>query len=237
MKTSCLLSLLLGILCLPNAGSAQGLTAIHNPLVEDTTKVELSQTEKNIMNRLALPKVRKRLASQDFCEESFEPAAVLHGSFTRARAEQTIIFYQYCQTGNGLGEVGVVLIEGTKMLGNYIADTGWSVGGKTLPDINRNGLDEFSLYYSGGIHQGAGGTGVDIMEFAPAGLKALGWFQADSFSDDGNDFSYQVSVRPGKTPVFYRQKYVSNDSGKFTRVGRQTAFRLSKAVSNFEAVK
>src|SRR4051812_39650346 len=144
---------------------SQEFVIVHSPVEEDVPKPELTVLERNLMNRVALPKIRKKLSVLDFCEESFEPSAVLHGSFSRAGSDQTVIFYQYCQTGNGLGEVGVVLIEGNKVVGNYIADVGWTLGGRVLPDINQNGLNEFALYYSGGIHQGSGGTGVDIMEF------------------------------------------------------------------------
>jgi hypothetical protein len=237
MKLRRWLLLFCALILMADGVSAQEIVVINSPIQDDTKKAELTAAEKNLMNRIALPRVRKQLAGQEFCEESFDPAAVIHGSFSRAGAQQTIIFYQYCQTGNGLGEVGLVLIENNKMIGNYIADIGWSVDAKVLPDINQNGLDEFVLYYSGGIHQGAGGTGADIMEFSASGPKGIGWFQAENFSEDDNNFSYKVSAKPGTAPIFYREKYASTSTGKFRRIGRQAAFKLGKTVGKFEAVR
>lgn len=51
-----------------------------------------------------------------------------------------------------------------KVISSYVAESGWTLGITVLPDINQNGFDEFALYYSGGMHQGQGGTGVDILE-------------------------------------------------------------------------
>jgi hypothetical protein len=239
MKIGRLLVMNVGFLLCAASVFGQELVVIHDPVAEmkEAPKVELSAVERNIMNRVALPKVRKKLAGEEFCKEEFDPSAVLHGSFSRAGTNQTVIFYQYCQTGNGLGQVGLVLIEGTKMLGNFIADVGWSVGGRLVPDLNRNGLDEFALYYSGGIHQGNGGVGVDLMEFDPTGPRGVGWFQAENFTDDGDDYSYKVWAKLGRRPIFYRQKFVSDNSGKFRRVGAQTTFRMSQAVGKFAAVR
>jgi hypothetical protein len=219
------------------AAAAQGTVLINNPVSDQPEKVELTAAERNVMNRIVLPAVRKRLAGEEFCEESFEPAAVIHGAFSRAGTEQTIIFYQFCQTGNGLGEVGLVLIENNKVLRNYLSNVGWSVGARALPDINQNGLDEFALYYSGGIHQGAGGTGVDIMEFTASGLKGLGWFQAESFGEESGDFSYKVTAKPGKAPLFYREKFVNTTNGKWRRVGAAAPLRLKRVVASFQPVK
>lgn len=230
-------ALLVSLLALCLILHAQEFVIVHSPVEDDTPKPELTAAERNLMNRVALPKVRKKLAGLDFCEESFEPSAVLHGAFSRPGAEQTVIFYQYCQTGNGLGEVGVVLIEGNKIIGNYIADAGWTLGGKVLPDINQNGLNEFALYYSGGIHQGSGGTGIEIMEFGLGGLRGIGWLQAESFDDKGNDFSYKVTVKPGKLPSFYCEKYIAASTGKFRRVGRAVPFRPSRNISKFEVIR
>jgi len=180
--------------------------------------------------------VRKRLVS-DSCEESFEPAGVVKGSFSRPNSDQRLVFYQFCQTGNGLGEVGLILIDGGKVIGNYFSDVGWSVGIKALPDIDGNGVNEAALYYSGGMHQGEGGTGVDIVELTPTGVKGFGWFQADHFSEETDNFAYRVTAKPGKVPLYYREKYVQTADGKWKRTGRVTPLRLQKTVGVFKPIK
>lgn len=218
-------------------GSASGQTPIViNIPGEETGNTKLTDADRVLIEQAALPKVRKKLADEA-CEESFEPAGVVQGSFSKPNSDQRLVFYQFCQTGNGLGQVGLILIEGGKVLGNYIADVGWSVGVKALPDINQNGLDEVALYYSGGMHQGAGGTGVDIVEFTGAGVNGIGWFQAESFGETTPVVGYRVTGRPGKAPAYFREKYVQNSSGKWRKAGAVAPLRLQKAVSVFTPVR
>lgn len=215
--------------------AGQAPFAINVPGV-DTTPEKVSAADNALINRSALPKVRRKLVS-DICEESFEPAGVVRGSFSKPNSDQRLVFYQFCQTGNGLGQVGLILIENDKVVGNYVADVGWTVGVTSLPDINRNGLNEAALYYSGGMHQGAGGTGVDIVELSPAGVKGIGWFQAEGFSETGPTVGYRVTAKPGGTPQFFREKYTQASNGKWKRTGRVTPFHLQAAISKFVAVK
>lgn len=215
--------------------SGQEPIAVNVPGAE-MTAAKLNAADAALIKRTALPKVRKKLAS-DICEGSFEPAGVVRGSFSRPNSDQRLVFYQFCQTGNGLGEVGLILLENDKVVGNYVADVGWTVGIKSLPDINRNGLNEVALYYSGGIHQGSGGTGVDLVELSPAGVKGIGWFQAESFSESGPTVGYRVTAKPGSPPAYFREKYTQDAKGRWKRSGRVTPLHLEAAISQFAAVK
>ena len=217
--------------------SAAGQTPVPiNVPGVDAPAAKLSAADEVLIKRSALPKVRKRLVS-DICEESFEPAGVVQGSFSKPNSDQRLVFYQFCQTGNGLGQVGLILIENDKVVGNYVADVGWTVGVTSLPDINRNGLNEAALYYSGGMHQGAGGTGVDVVELSPTGVKGIGWFQAEGFTETGPTVGYRVTAKPGGTPQFFREKYTQASNGKWKRTGRVTPFHLQATISKFVAVK
>lgn len=235
MKTKTFLALLFACLPIGPTGFAQTNVVINDPSVEPPATA-LSASDKRIVERDALPKVRKKLAD-DVCVEEFETAGVVTGSFSKKDARQTLVFYQFCQTGNGLGTVGLVLIDGGKVIGNYVSDGGWSVGITVLPDINQNGLNEFAPHYSGGMHQGQGGTGVDIMEFSAAGPQGIGWFQADAFFDEADSIGWKVSVKKGKVPVFFREKYTARDEGKWRKAGKPVRFSLRKVYSKFTAVK
>jgi hypothetical protein len=189
------------------------------------------------MDKSILPQVRKILAG-DACEETIEVSGVLQGAFTRTGAKQTLIFYQFCQTGNGLGAAGFAIIENGKVVSNFASDnTGWTLGARALPDINKNGLDEFALYYSGGMHQGEGGSGVDILEFSSDGLKGIGWFQADGFTEKGPVFGYRVTATPAARPIFYREKYLQNAAGRWRRAVAVTPLKLKEINGLFKAVK
>ena len=219
---------------------AQSLVVVNDP-VSKQRGIALSAAEKRLVERSVLPKAGKALINSlgEVCHEGeYELSSAAKGSFTRAGAQQTLVFYQYCQTGNGLGAVGVAVLENGKVEASYVAeDGGWSVAARTLPDINQNGLDEVALFVSGGMHQGEGGTGVEVMEFTKNGLKSLGWFQADRFYDDKPTDAYRVSVKKGTTPVFYRQRFTSRDEKNWRPWGKQAPFRLGKPLITFAAVK
>ena len=215
---------------------AQSLLVINDPAARPKPSA-LAASDKRVLERAVIPKVGKILLS-DVCDGKYEMANTATGSFTRAGSKQTLVFYQFCQTGNGLGSVGVAVIEGGKIEANYIAEEGgWTVDARRLPDINENGLDEIALYFSGGMHQGEGGTGAEIMEFSPNGFESIGWFQADAFFDDAPAIAYRLSVKKGKTPQFYRQRFVSKSNQNWRPAGKQAPFKLGKPITTFTAVK
>jgi hypothetical protein len=214
---------------------AQQNIVINNPSDEEKPLVNGAEHE-NLIKKSVLPKTRKYWAKNPACEEDFLIMGAANGAFTKPGAKQTLVFYQFCQTGNGLGNNGLSLIESGKVIGNYIAESGWALNLKSVPDVNRNGLDEFAVYYSGGMHQGQGGTGVDLMEFSAANIKGLGWFQVYSFTED-DAFSYKVSVKPGKIPIFYREKYDSVGEDKWKKSGKTVLFKLEKTYGKFVALK
>jgi hypothetical protein len=235
MKNKYLFSFLIAFCFLAGGAFAQTPVVINDPTKDDKSATPTA-AEENLIKRNVLPKVRK-IWSSEVCTEDFTIAGAAKGAFFKPNAEQTLIFYQYCQTGNGFGNNGLVLMENGRITASYFSEGGWAMDLKRLPDINQNGLDEFLVYYSGGMHQGQGGTGVDIMEFSAAGIRGLGWFQADSFGEETGDFGYKVSVKPGKTPIFYREKYVSNDQNKWRKTGKIAAFKLGKAYGKFTVLK
>jgi hypothetical protein len=88
------------------------------------------------------------------------------------------------------------------------------------------------------MHQGQGGSGVDILEFSGIGaVKGLGWFQADMYGEAAGDYGYKVTVKSGRTPVFYREKYKVSPTNKWRRVGKIAAFKLGEIFSKFTVLK
>lgn len=216
------------------AASAQ-VIVVHDP-TKESSEARLTAAQQAIFDRDVLPAAKKMVA-KDVCEPEVEISGVAYGAFTRAGARQTLIFYQYCQTGNGFGEVGLVLLDGDKVAANLIGDTGWSLGVETVKDVNQNGLDEFTLAYSGGMHQGQGGVGVDLLEFAGGVPKGIGWYKAEEYGPTEASNAWKLTAKPGPTPVFYKQKYFSGENSKYRRVGAKAVTKLGKIVSKFEVVK
>ena len=226
------------VLCFVS-GSILGQTqvVVNDPTLPSPAEAKLTAAEQSILDKSVLPAVRAKLAS-DICPEEVTAAGVVQGAFTRAGARQTLIFYQFCITGNGMGAAGVAVIEDGAVVGSYIAaESGFTVDARALPDINQNGVNEIALYYSGGLHQGEGGTGVDIVEVANGALKGIGWFQAESFTAEGPTTGYKVTAKPGKTPTFFREKYIQNSAGKWRKAGSQTPLKLTEITGTFETIK
>lgn len=242
MKQTRLWSAFFAVLTVTVAAAGQGSVVINDPTTRDPNEItdkkyKLAGVAQKAMETQVLPKVRARLAG-DACQEEIVLAGWHQGSFTAANKDQTAIFYQFCETGNGLGSAGVAILENGKVVGNFVAENaGWANDSAVLPDINKNGIDELALYYSGGMHQGAGGTGVDIVEFPGGKPTGLGWYQSDGFGETGPQWAWKVTVEPGKTPVFFKEKYLGTPAGKWRRSGKVLPLKLGEIVGPFEAIK
>lgn len=213
----------------------QGTVVVNDP----TTKVpavKLSPSVQSLLDHYALPKI-KAAYQTDICDVNLEPAGIIRGPFTRPGAKQSLVFLQICQTGNGLGVAGLILIENEKIAGIYGSDGGWTTGISVVPDINRNGLDEFVLAYSGGLHQGQGGVGVDLVEFSNGVPVGIGWYQSEKFDDTNVSTAWKLTAKPRKVPVFYRQKFTSGDGGKWRGGGLAKVFKPGEPISKFTVVK
>lgn len=214
---------------------AQQNVVVNNPADEEKPHA-LGAANESLIVTATLPKARRHWAGNDACEEDFAIMGAASGAFTKAGAKQTLVLYQFCQTGNGFGNNGLTLIENGKVVGDYVSEGGWALNLKSLPDVNRNGLDEFAVYYSGGMHQGQGGTGVDMMEFSGGGVKGVGWFQVYNYTED-DSLSYKITVKPGKVPLFFREKYDSVGENKWVKSGKIAPLKLSKTYGKFAALK
>jgi len=235
MKSAYFFAFLMTII-LPAIAFGQQPVIINNPS-DDEKPNQISASTESLIKRQVLPKARKHWAANDACEEDFALNGAATGAFSKPNSKQTLVFYQFCQTGNGFGNNGLVLIESGVIVGSYVSEGGWALNIKILPDINQNGTNEFLVYYSGGMHQGASGTGVDVMEFSGTNLRGIGWFQADSFNDEDESFGYKVTAKSGKTPVFYREKHISTGDNKWKKSGKSAVFKLDKTYGKFTALK
>src|SRR5438046_3147994 len=113
MKYKYFLGITSAFLLFTGIAFGQTIVVINDPVAEsakaegsevDTAAIKLPAPEQSLMDKSILPKARAKLASEA-CEESVEVSGRVQGAFTKAGAKQTLIFYQFCQTGNGLGSV------------------------------------------------------------------------------------------------------------------------------------
>ena len=88
------------------------------------------------------------------------------------------------------------------------------------------------------MHQGVGGTGVELMEFSAGAPTAIGWYKAEEYGPNDVSESWKLTAKPGKTPVYYKQKFSARGQRKPRAVGKNAVTRLDKPfVSKFEPVK
>src|SRR5215203_3986383 len=101
MKNAYFFTLLMTII-LSTIAFGQQPVIINNPS-EDEKPKRPSASSESLIKRQVLPKVRKYWTASDVCEEDFAIMGEVKGAFTKAKSNQTLVFYQFCQTGNGFG--------------------------------------------------------------------------------------------------------------------------------------
>lgn len=236
MRSNAFLALLV-IVLFTGFAAAQKTLVVYDPTIEpEDIEPMLADDEQARYESAVLPRLKAKFQSEG-CAVDPLLAGEVSGSFTRKGVVQSLAFYQVCQTGNGLGIVAIVVFEKGKVVGIWGDNSGWTMNVNKIADLNSNGLDEFALSYGGGMHQGQGGIGVDIMEFGARGPVSIGWFQGERLTDTETDQAWRVTVRKGRVPTFFRQKYVANRDGKLIKRGPSTAFKLTKVASSFKSVK
>ncbi len=217
--------------------AAQKPLTIWDPTVELMDEVPaLPDAEAELNNKTVLPKLKAKYNS-DGCTVDPELLGEVSGVFTKKGVVQKVALYQVCVTGNGLGIVALVMFEDDKLVGIWGEESGWAMRLHAISDMNTNGFDELTLAFGGGLHQGQGGVGVEIVEFQNGKLQVLGWFQAEQSMDGEAETAWKVTAKPGKIPVFYRQKYKANSRGKLLKTGTNTIFKLTKVENKFEQIK
>lgn len=163
-------------------------------------------------------------------------AGVANGSFTKPNANQKAVFYTVCSSGSShFGVGGIIVFENEKAVSHYVyGKNGLDSGISVAPDVNKNGVNELILI-DFQVHQGYGGGGISLVEFADGKFNHLG--QTATYSDnsgsvedekDSKSTASRISVDPAAQPVFYRESYEKNGSEKnWKLVKKSEKFSLS----------
>lgn len=230
------LSLILFVLLLgeEESGAAQTLRVVYDGRAEARASTP-SNTDVQLVRRYALPKARRLWRASGGCTEGFEVIDVATGSFTKADTEQKAVLYRFCVTGHNFANNGIAIIEGGSMVAHIVYEGGedYSIG--ALPDINGNGLSEIILG-DGSTNQGYTTMVAILIEVSPGGVKK--WGIADVYEDNCGTMercemtAYKISVKPGATPIFYREVYKKRNE-RWTRAGEATRYALRKLEGSY----
>jgi len=210
-------------------GVAQNLREVYDGRAE-TKNSTASSSDVQVVRRFALPKARRFWRGNAGCDESFEVIGVASGSFTKTNTEQRAVLYRFCVTGHNFASNGIAIIEGGSMVAHIVYDGGedYSIG--ALPDINGNGLSEIILG-DGSTNQGYTTSVAILIEATPRVVKR--WGIADVYEDNCGTMdecemtAYKISVKPGPTPIFYREAYKKRNE-RWTKAGNATRYALRK---------
>jgi len=228
--------------------SAQGPAVVLYDPLSKVAEYQPAAADEKLVNKNLVPKSRTRWAELDSCDGSnANIIGAVDGSFTRPGARQRAIVYELCQTGNGLANNGVAVVENGRVVAHFAEEGGWDLEVSRVPDVNRNGRDELAIETGGGMHQGYTGSSVTVLEISETTVTELGIFLAFSNScenyapDKYCDRSYKLTVKPGAKPVFYAQKFTNrgtDERPRWVAAGKALpAKRLGDAKTKFEAVK
>lgn len=223
--------LLAFMFCAANDVSAQNLQTVYDGRTEYETSTP-SNADVQLIKRNALPNARQIWRNNESCQESFEVVDVASGSFTKPKAAQKAVLYRFCTTGHDFANNGIAIIEGGKIVANVFYNAGEDSSIRGLADINGNGLSEIILA-DGASHQGYTNVIITLIEITQAGVKSFGI--ADVSEDDCGakdpckEITRKITVKPGKTPIFYRQTYRQRNKEWMT-VGKleRFSFRASE---------
>lgn len=216
-------------------GAAQNLRAVYDGRADTSRNTTPSSSDVQLVRRYALPKARRFWRGNDACTESFEVVGVASGSFTKPDTEQRAVLYRFCVTGHNFANNGIAIIEGGSMVAHIVYDGGedYSIG--ALPDINGNGLSEIILG-NGSTNQGYTTSVVILIEASTGVVKR--WGIADVYQDNCGTLeqcemtAYKISVKPGATPIFYREAYKKRND-RWMKAGNVTRYSLRKTVGRY----
>ncbi len=200
-----------------------------NPAAPSTAEVQL-------IIRYALPKARQAWNSDQYCTEGFEAIDATSGSFTKPNSTQRAVLYRFCVKGHDIANNGIAIIESGRIVAHVVYEGGEESSLQSLPDFNGDGLSEIVTWDSSG-HFGYANAVATVIAVSPSGVKNFGI--ADIYQDDCGakperckTLAYKITVKPGATPVFYRETY-RKTKGRWIQVGVAVRYSLRKNTGVF----
>ena len=219
-------ALLLLALC---GGAASPRAQVLRPVYDGRAEAQSSapsEAEAQLVRRHALPAAQRLWQGDRSCQPEFQIVGAAGGSFTRPKAAQRAVLYRFCATGHNFANNGIAVLEGGGVVAHVAYSGGEDHGIRAAPDIDGNGLSEIVLS-NGSTNQGYTVSVAVLIELSPSGVKKFG--VADAYEDDCGVAercrmtAYKISVRPGPSPVFYREAF-SKRNERWAKTGGPARF-------------
>lgn len=240
-----LLSLAPALVLAPASALAEGAKPIFDGRL--TLKpAKPSSSEETLMKDTVVPAARKAWHERErdaLCETGFKPSTldIAPGAFTKPKADQKAILYNYCTFGDNMALNGIAVIENGRVVAHVVYEGGNDHAIGALPDIDGDGLSEI-LIATGGTNQGITWGTISVIELAGSEITRFG--RTGTLSDDSgiNEKNpkiqaNRISVKAGKTPAFFREIFVDNGSGTFRKSGSIAPISLEEDKVEYELLK
>ncbi len=168
--------------------------------------------------------VAKQKMGDQYCSDPVTELGDVYGfaegAFTKPNSSQKAYLYYVCELGRGFGVGGIMIVENQKVVTNYVDKVSWNESIHTLPDINKNGLNEI-LLAAGGSGQGYTSMSIEILEMDSGKLNY--WGLTETYSDnlgavekdsDGLATAFKIFVQPSSNPVFTKEVFEKKGNAK-----------------------
>ncbi len=236
--TLCLL-VLLGAVFLPTsrAGAAGGSVAVS---VYDgrLSHIDSPPTGQDVrlLKSLAFSKVQA-VAGPD---RNSKVLCVARGQFTRKGHFQRAFLCRYSETGHNLATNGIVVLEGSRLVANFVYEGGWEYGLVTLPDLTGDGRNELALE-GGSTNQGITQGFVSVLAISADSVRKFGTLDV-YHSNEGTveklkrETASRVLVKPGKKPQFLLETY-ERVKNVWKRIGEPKVVKPNEDMSEYSVVE
>lgn len=195
--------------------SAQGSIVLYDPVARLPEESHFPAEEALIKEKVVPRAVAKWKDDESCSGENLNIVGAADGAFTKAGAKQRAVVYEMCQTGNGLANNGIAVIENGRVVASFVEEGGWNLEVSRVADLNKNGRDELVIETGGGMHQGYMGSSITIVELSATAAVELGVYLAYTnecekpVQDKYCDRSYKITATPGTKPLFFAQKFTN----------------------------
>ena len=215
MKAKLIFVTLTVVLSAVAAVSGQGTVVLYDPVAK-LPETNHSPTDEALIKEQVVPKAAEKWKDDDSCSGgNLNIIGGLDGSFTKPGSKQRAIVYELCQTGNGLANNGITVVENGRIVANFTEEGGWNLEVSKVADLNKNGRDELVIETGGGMHQGYYGSSITIVELSLTAANEIGVYLVSTNECENHapdkycDRTYKITATPAAKPAFFAQKHLN----------------------------
>lgn len=186
----------------------------------------LTPLERKTFNDVVYWQAQRAWQDKNTCDNELEILDAATGAYLRPRAVQKAVLYRFCRFARQLGYSGLAIFENGALVRHEVFEGGSEFALGKMPDLNRDGLDELLISYSG-INTGEDWMVADIVQLDGSLTRRMTSFDGyqgfcASLEPVKLSKAWKTYVEVGATPRFYQQEFrgLCNSSKPLVQSGR-----------------